>query len=87
MAEPAKAIYGFCVELAGGEPLLIDGYPEGASAATSVHGTGDIRRAYRRSLANSIEGGTSEFCAPSWASGCSACPRSRERTAVFRGKR
>ena len=60
MAELNKAIYELCVDLLGTDGLLIDGYAETASDSTAVHGDADVRRAYLRSLANSIEGGTSE---------------------------
>jgi 3-oxochol-4-en-24-oyl-CoA dehydrogenase len=60
MAELNQAIYELCVDLAGTEGLLIDGYAETAPDFSAVHGSADVRRAYLRSLANSIEGGTSE---------------------------
>jgi alkylation response protein AidB-like acyl-CoA dehydrogenase len=60
MAELNKAIYELCVDLSGDAGLLIDGYAETAPAFAAVHGGTDVRRAYLRSLANSIEGGTSE---------------------------
>ena len=60
MAELNKAIYELCVDLLGTDGLLIDGYAETAPDSTAVHGDADVRRAYLRSLANSIEGGTSE---------------------------
>jgi alkylation response protein AidB-like acyl-CoA dehydrogenase len=40
--------------------LLIDGYERSAPDTTAVHGGADVRKSYLRSLANSIEGGTSE---------------------------
>lgn len=60
MAELNKAIYELCVDLCGEAGLLIDGYTERATEGTAVHGGKDVRKAYLRSLANSIEGGTSE---------------------------
>jgi alkylation response protein AidB-like acyl-CoA dehydrogenase len=60
MAEINQAIYEFCMELSGTDGLLIDGYPETAPEEMAVHGGTDVRRAYLRSRANSIEGGTSE---------------------------
>lgn len=60
MAELNKAIYELCVDLSGVAGLLIDSYDEVAPNVTAVHGGGDVRKAYLRSLANSIEGGTSE---------------------------
>jgi alkylation response protein AidB-like acyl-CoA dehydrogenase len=60
MAELNKAIFEFCVDLAGDAGLLIDHYDRIAPDATAVHGGADVRRSYLRSLANSIEGGTSE---------------------------
>ncbi len=60
MAELNKAIYELCVDLSGVEGLLIDSYAETAPDFAAVHGGADVRKAYLRSLANSIEGGTSE---------------------------
>lgn len=60
MAELNKAVYELCVDLSGDAGLLIDDYAETVPTSTAVHGGGDIRKAYLRSLANSIEGGTSE---------------------------
>ena len=60
MAELNKAVYELCVDLSGTDGLLIDGYAETAPDFAAVHGGGDVRKAYLRALANSIEGGTSE---------------------------
>ncbi|GAA1268663.1 acyl-CoA dehydrogenase [Pseudonocardia aurantiaca] len=60
MAELNKAIYELCVDLSGDAGLLIDGYERTAPDSTAVHGGADVRKSYLRSLANSIEGGTSE---------------------------
>ncbi|MGE2735686.1 acyl-CoA dehydrogenase [Mycolicibacterium vaccae] len=60
MAELHKAIYEFCVDLSGPDGLLVPGYTETAPTEAAVHGGADVRMAYLRSLANSIEGGTSE---------------------------
>jgi alkylation response protein AidB-like acyl-CoA dehydrogenase len=60
MAELNKAIYELCVDMLGPEGLLIDGYAETAPDFAAVHGGADVRKAYLRALANSIEGGTSE---------------------------
>ncbi|WP_433359854.1 acyl-CoA dehydrogenase [Streptosporangium sp. CA-115845] len=60
MAELNKAIYELCVDLSGDAGLLIDDYTEITPDTTAVHGGSDVRKAYLRSLANSIEGGTSE---------------------------
>jgi alkylation response protein AidB-like acyl-CoA dehydrogenase len=60
MAELNKAIYELCVDLSGSAGLLIDGYAQTAPDFAAVHGGADVRKAYLRSLANSIEGGTSE---------------------------
>ena len=60
MAELNKAVYEMCVDLSGDAGLLIDDYAETAPAFAAVHGGADVRKAYLRSLANSIEGGTSE---------------------------
>ncbi|MHC1561203.1 acyl-CoA dehydrogenase [Actinomycetospora sp. C-140] len=61
MAELNKAVYEFCVDLSGDAGLLIDGYEQSTSDVSSVHGGTDVRKSYLRSLANSIEGGTSEI--------------------------
>lgn len=60
MAELNKAIYELCVDLSGSAGLLIDSYADVAPEHAAVHGGTDVRKAYLRSLANSIEGGTSE---------------------------
>jgi alkylation response protein AidB-like acyl-CoA dehydrogenase len=60
MAELNKAVYELCVDLSGDAGLLIDGYAENAPDFAAVHGGADVRKAYLRSLANSIEGGTSD---------------------------
>ena len=62
MAEGNKAIYDLSAELLGQEALLYRGYEETRPDAAAVHGgSGDVRYDYLRSLANSIEGGTSEI--------------------------
>ncbi len=60
MAELNKAIYELCVDMSGPAGLLIDGYDEHAPTSSAAYGGADVRKAYLRSLANSIEGGTSE---------------------------
>jgi len=61
MAEGNKAIYDLCVELRGVMALRYRGYPDVRPDAAAVHGgSGDVSYDYLRSLANSIEGGTSE---------------------------
>jgi alkylation response protein AidB-like acyl-CoA dehydrogenase len=61
MAEGNKVAYDLCVELLGVEALLYRGYPETRPDVAAVHGgSGDVTYDYLRSLANSIEGGTSE---------------------------
>jgi alkylation response protein AidB-like acyl-CoA dehydrogenase len=60
MAELNQAIFEFCVDVAGTDGLLIDGYPDERTALSAAQGGGDYRRAYLRTRANSIEGGTSE---------------------------
>ncbi|MEZ0365825.1 acyl-CoA dehydrogenase [Mycobacterium sp. pUA109] len=61
MSELNKAIYELCVDLSGDPGLLIDSYAVTAPHFTAVHGGTDVRKAWLRSLANSIEGGTSEI--------------------------
>jgi alkylation response protein AidB-like acyl-CoA dehydrogenase len=60
MAETNKLVYAFCVDLLGEEGLFIDSYAETAPEEAAVHGGSDPVRAWLRSLANSVEGGTSE---------------------------
>ena len=61
MAELNKAIYEMCVDLSGDAGLLIDDYAVTAPDFAAVHGGTDVRKAWLRALANSIEGGTSEI--------------------------
>ena len=60
MAELNQAIYDLCIDLMGIDGILYDTYEQIQPDATSVHGGGEPRRAFLRTLANSIEGGTSE---------------------------
>ncbi|MGQ0483239.1 MAG: acyl-CoA dehydrogenase family protein [Pseudonocardia sp.] len=61
-AELNKAVFEFAVDLAGDEAMLIDDYAFSRPGASSAsHAAQDVRKAYLRSLANSIEGGTSEI--------------------------
>ncbi len=61
MAEGNKAVHDLCCDLLGLSGQLVTGYalsrPESAAIATGS----DVAKAYLRSLANSIEGGTSEI--------------------------
>lgn len=62
MAEQNKAVYELCVDLLGPAGMLIDTYDlREQPDAAGVHGGGDPRRAFLRTRANSIEGGTSEI--------------------------
>jgi len=62
MAELNKAIYALAMELIGEDALLYASYAQTRPDFASVRGgSGDIRYDYLRSLANSIEGGTSEI--------------------------
>jgi len=60
MSELNQAVYEFCVDVMGPDGLLIDGYPDARPEVSTAQGGGDLRRAYLRARANSIEGGTSE---------------------------
>ncbi len=61
MAESHKAIYDLATELLGFDALTFAGYEQTRPDFAAVHGgSGDVRYDYLRSLANSIEGGTSE---------------------------
>ena len=62
MAELNKAVYDLSMEFIGTDALLFTSYAETRPDFAAVHGgSGDIRYDYLRSLANSIEGGTSEI--------------------------
>ncbi len=62
MAELNKAVYDLSMEFLGTEALLFTSYAETRPDFAAVHGgSGDLRYDYLRSLANSIEGGTSEI--------------------------
>jgi alkylation response protein AidB-like acyl-CoA dehydrogenase len=62
MAELNKAIYDLAMGFLGPEALLFTSYAETRPDFASVRGgSGDLRYDYLRSLANSIEGGTSEI--------------------------
>jgi alkylation response protein AidB-like acyl-CoA dehydrogenase len=61
MAELNQSIYDLCIDLMGWQGILYDSYAETQPTRTSVHGGADPRRAYLRTMANSIEGGTSEI--------------------------
>lgn len=62
MAELNKAIYDLAMDLLGRDALLYTSYAETRPIFAAVHGgSGDLRYDYLRSLANSIEGGTSEI--------------------------
>ena len=61
-AELNKAVFQYAVDMLGDDAMLIDDYtfvrPETSSGSNPAI---DVRKAYLRSLANSIEGGTSEI--------------------------
>jgi alkylation response protein AidB-like acyl-CoA dehydrogenase len=62
MAELNKAVYDLAMDFSGPDALLFTSYAETRPDFAAVHGgSGDIRYDYLRSLANSIEGGTSEI--------------------------
>ena len=62
MAELNAAVYDLAMESTGSDALLFAGYDETRPDFAAVHGQrGDVRHDYLRSLANSIEGGTSEI--------------------------
>lgn len=60
MAEGNRAVQEFCVDLQGPAGQLISGYEMTRPEAASLSGL-DPAKSYLRSLANSIEGGTSEI--------------------------
>jgi 3-oxochol-4-en-24-oyl-CoA dehydrogenase len=59
-AELNKAIYELCVDLRGLDGMLISDYTETRPERSSGGTAGDVRKAFLRSLANTIEGGTSD---------------------------
>ena len=62
MAELNKSIYALAMAFIGDDALLYPGYAQTRPDFASVRGgSGDIRYDYLRSVANSIEGGTSEI--------------------------
>jgi alkylation response protein AidB-like acyl-CoA dehydrogenase len=62
MAELNKSVYALAMEFIGTDALLYGSYAATRPDFASVRGgSGDIRYDYLRSLANSIEGGTSEI--------------------------
>jgi alkylation response protein AidB-like acyl-CoA dehydrogenase len=61
MARSNKEVFDLAVTTLGPDGMLIDGYEETRPEAASVHGAGDLRQAFLRTRANSIEGGTSEI--------------------------
>ncbi|HSY14882.1 MAG TPA: acyl-CoA dehydrogenase family protein [Jatrophihabitantaceae bacterium] len=58
-AELNQAIYQLCVDLRGIDGMLVSDYTL-ARPDRSSGGTADVRKAFLRSLANTIEGGTSD---------------------------
>jgi 3-oxochol-4-en-24-oyl-CoA dehydrogenase len=60
LAETNKSIYEFCLDMQAQEALLIDHYDDHRPDTVAALGGQHAGKAYLRSLANSIEGGTSE---------------------------
>src|SRR5699024_4552694 len=61
MGELNKAAFELAVDLLGPEGMLIDDYEITRPVGASVHGGADVRKAFLRTRANSIEGGSSEI--------------------------
>jgi alkylation response protein AidB-like acyl-CoA dehydrogenase len=62
MADLNKAVYDLAMDFLGPDALLFSSYAETRPDFASVRGgSGDLRYDYLRSIANSIEGGTSEI--------------------------
>ncbi|MBA4025520.1 MAG: acyl-CoA dehydrogenase [Gordonia sp.] len=61
MAEQNQAVYELCIDLLGLHGTTYDSFAFTRPSESSVHGHTDPRRGFLRSLANSIEGGTSEI--------------------------
>ena len=60
-AELNKEIYAFCMNLLGPEGMLISDYEMVRPESSGYGSEGDTQKAFLRSRANSIEGGTSEI--------------------------
>lgn len=60
-AELNKAVLEFAVDMHGDAAMLVEDYTFARPEASSGGGQLDVRKAYLRSLANSIEGGTSDI--------------------------
>jgi alkylation response protein AidB-like acyl-CoA dehydrogenase len=61
MATSNQLAFDFCIDVLGPHAMLLDQPAEMRPTAASVHGGNDPRRAFLRTRANSIEGGTSEI--------------------------
>lgn len=61
MARSNKEVFDLAVTTMGPTGMLIDSYEETRPEAASVHGVADLRQAFLRTRANSIEGGTTEI--------------------------
>jgi alkylation response protein AidB-like acyl-CoA dehydrogenase len=61
VAELNKAIYDCCVDLLGADGMLYQSYEMSRPDSMGFLPTRDVQRAFLRSRANSIEGGTSEI--------------------------
>jgi 3-oxochol-4-en-24-oyl-CoA dehydrogenase len=61
LGDTVRAVYDFCLDLSGSAGLLIDHYEDDRPDAVTALGGGHPGKAYLRSMANSIEGGTSEI--------------------------
>jgi alkylation response protein AidB-like acyl-CoA dehydrogenase len=61
VAELNKAIYDCCVDLLGADGMLYQSYEMSRPESMGFLPTRDVQRAFLRSRANSIEGGTSEI--------------------------
>ncbi|HEY8546959.1 MAG TPA: acyl-CoA dehydrogenase family protein, partial [Acidimicrobiales bacterium] len=61
MARSNQEVFDLALTLLGPAGTLIDGYAPTRPDAATVHGPDDVRRAFLRTRANSIEGGTSEI--------------------------
>lgn len=59
--ELAQRIHELCMELLGAEGLLVSGYEMRRPSAIALTGASEPQRAFLRSRANTIEGGTSEI--------------------------
>ena len=60
MTELARSVHELCLDLQGADGMLYGSYEMTRPERVGEHAPGDVPRAFLRSRANTIEGGTSE---------------------------